>query len=531
MRSACAGRILFDRKLLLRNCARRRQERGKTMRYLLSSTQMQQCDKNTMDHFGMLSAVLMERAALAVVEEVECHMDGRKDQKAPSVLVVCGSGNNGGDGLAVARLLFLKGYPVSIWMVGNTEKMSVECARQYQIAQNYGILIQSEAPKEAADVVIDAVFGIGLSRPVGGRYAQCLETLNQMSGYKVAVDICSGLSADDGSVMGIAFRADLTVTFGFAKIGHILYPGADYSGEVAVCDMGIDQNSLLDIGPDTFRMGKEDLSGLPQRTARSNKGTYGKLLILAGSENMAGAAIFSAQAACGAGTGLVKIFTEACNRSIVQTLIPEAVLATWQAGDDLGQKVRENLAWASAVVLGPGLGTGALAKELVREVLAQIQIPCVVDADALNILAEHPEWLKDVSAPVIITPHLGEMARLTKKTVPEIQKNMLMVARSFAKEYNVITVLKDARTVTAFPDGRAWINCSGNDGMATAGAGDVLTGVIGALLAQQAGIETAAPLGVYIHGLAGDMAARETGKRGLMASDICAGIKKVLKEG
>lgn len=514
-------------------------ERGKAMRYLLDHSQMQQCDHNTMEHFGMLSAVLMERAALAVVDEIQKRVPQENKKEPAGVLVVCGAGNNGGDGFAAARLLFLKGYQVKIWMIGNPEKMSVECARQYQIVQNYGIPVETEASAEevkkcGADVIIDAVFGIGLSRPVSGRYADCLEILNQMPGYKVAVDICSGLSADDGSVMGIAFRADLTVTFGFAKVGHVLYPGAEYSGEVVVCDMGIDTNSLLDVKPDVFCMEPEDLCMLPRRSAHSNKGTYGKLLIFAGSENMAGAAVFSARAACAAGTGLVRIFTEDCNRSIVQTLIPEAVLTTWKAEEEeeeLEVKVSEALSWAGAVVLGPGLGTSDGAQKLVHMVLKQIQVPCVVDADALNILAGHKEWLSDVHAPVILTPHLGEMARLSGNTIPEIQKSLLMVARCFAKEYNVITVLKDARTVTALPDGTAWINCNGNDGMATAGSGDVLTGVIGALLAQRCEPGQAAPLGVYLHAMAGDYAAAEVGKRGLMASDICTGIKNVLKEG
>lgn len=537
MRSAYVERILwFYRKFSWKLYRTIALERGRRMRYLLNHDQMQQCDHNTMEHFEMLSAVLMERAALAVADEIQKRVPQEKDKEQASILVVCGAGNNGGDGFAAARLLFLKGYQVKIWMVGNPEKMSVECARQYRIVKNYGIPVETEAPtaceqKQGADIIIDAVFGIGLSRPVSGRYAECLEMLNQMPGYKAAVDICSGLSADDGSVMGIAFQADLTVTFGFAKLGHVLYPGAEYSGEVVVCDMGIDANSLLDVKPDVFCMEPEDLCLLPKRTARSNKGTYGKLLIFAGSENMAGAAVFSARAACASGTGLVRIFTEDSNRSIVQTLIPEAVLTTWKVEEELEAKVTEALSWASAVVLGPGLGTSDAAQKIVHTVLEQIQVPCVIDADALNILAGHKEWLADVQALVVLTPHLGEMARLSGNTISEIQKSLLVVARCFAKEYNVITVLKDARTVTALPDGTAWINCSGNDGMATAGSGDVLTGVIGGLLAQQCEPGLAAPLGVYLHGIAGDHAAAEVGKRGLMASDICTGIKNVLKEG
>ena len=496
------------------------------MKYILNSSQMKQCDANTMETYGMLSAVLMERAAMAAAEEAEAYLPEKKKR----ILIACGTGNNGGDGLAMARLLFLKGHDVTVLFPGKEEKCSTEAARQLGIVRNYGIPVTAEMPKGEFDIIADAFFGIGLCREIGGVYRELIRQMNEQTGWKIAIDISSGISADDGAVMGIAFRADVTVTFGFAKIGQLLYPGADYTGRLAVKDIGIDCRSLLDIRPDILCMDESDLKFLPDRTARSNKGTYGKLLILAGSRNMAGAAAFSGRAAYRMGTGLVKIVTEEGNRQIIQSLVPEAVLATYSEDTDMEAFVREQLRWADAVVAGPGIGLSRQAEQIVRTVLEESEVPVLLDADALNVLSGHTEWLKKHKASLIVTPHLGEMARLTGKEISEIQKNMISVAGSFAKAYDIIVVLKDARTVTVIPGAPGYINTTGNHGMATAGSGDVLTGVIGALLGQHVSPETAAPLGVMIHGMAGDAAAQKTGKVSLMASDLADGLAAVLQE-
>lgn len=495
------------------------------MKYLLDSKEMRKCDENTMQRRGMPSAVLMERAALACAEEI---VKARPNPDI-SVLVACGTGNNGGDGLAVARLLYLKGYSVDILFPGKEEKSSVEAKRQLGIVKNYEIPVYTELPDKTYDVIVDALFGIGLSRNIEGKYAELICRMNEMSGYKVAVDISSGLSADDGSVMGVAFQADITVTFGFAKTGHILYPGAELSGRVLVKDIGIDEKSLFEIHPGTGALEVSDLSLLPLRSPYSNKGSYGKILILAGSYNMAGAAAFSAKAAYASGAGLVRVATPRENRQIIQNLVPEAVLSTYREDTDMESYVKELLSWADTVVAGPGIGISKQAKKMVHTVLKYAKIPCVLDADALNIVANHREWLLESSAQIIVTPHLGEMARLCGLSVQEIQKNMIATARTFSDTYHVTCVLKDARTIISLEDGFSYINMSGNHGMATAGAGDVLTGIIGTFLGQKLSPETAAPLGVFVHGMAGDCASRQVGKRGLMASDIVAGIREVLK--
>ncbi|WP_455194445.1 NAD(P)H-hydrate dehydratase [Eubacterium ramulus] len=496
------------------------------MKYILNSREMKLCDENTMRRRGMLSAVLMERAALATMQEIV----KRYPNPVTKVLVVCGSGNNGGDGVAVARLLYLKGYNVTIYFAGNREKATEETKRQMFIAEQYGVKISDEYPKDIVDVIVDALFGIGLSREVTGKYAEILQKMTEQDGYKVAVDIASGISADTGAVMGTAFAADLTVTFGFIKAGQLLYPGAEYTGELKVADIGIDEQSLYEIKPELKMLEISDLNRLPRRVNRSNKGSYGKLLILAGSEQMAGAAVFAAKAAYRMGCGLVRVATVEENRMILQEQVPEAVLAVYNNGTDVVEFVETQLHWADAVVAGPGIGQSDLSERMLYELLKRIQVPCLCDADALNLLSKHPDWWKQVQSPLVITPHLGEMARLSGRLITEIRDRLVQTAQEFAMEHQITVVLKDARTITAQPDGQSYINVSGNHGMATAGAGDVLSGVIGALLAQKLDMHLAAALGVFIHGLAGDAAAERVGHCAMMASDIVDGLMDVLRK-
>ena len=432
--------------------------------------------------------------------------------------------------MAVARLLYLKGYNVTIYFAGNREKATEETKRQVFIAEQYGVEISDEYPKDIVNVIVDALFGIGLSREVTGKYAEIVRKMTEQDGYKVAVDIASGISADTGAVMGMAFAADLTVTFGFIKAGQLLYPGAEYTGELKVADIGIDEQSLYEIKPELKVLETSDLNRLPRRVNRSNKGSYGKLLILAGSKQMAGAAVFAAKAAYRMGCGLVRVATVEENRIILQEQVPEAVLAVYNNGTDVVEFVETQLHWADAVVAGPGISQSDLLERMLYELLKRIQVPCLCDADALNLLSKHPDWWKLVQSPLVITPHLGEMARLTGRPITEIRDRLVQTAQEFAMEHQITVVLKDARTITAQPDGQSYINVSGNHGMATAGAGDVLSGVVGALLAQKLDIYLAAALGVFIHGLAGDAAAERVGHCAMMASDIVDGLMDVLRK-
>ena len=482
---------------------------------------MKQCDTKTIEHFGVPSLVLMERAALAVADAI------RQEFPDPTarILVVCGSGNNGGDGYAVARLLFLAGYPVDILSAMPQDRRTAETKTQAAVAANYGIPVFSEYPKqEAYAVIVDALFGIGLSREIRGGLAELLQQLNDSPSYRVAVDIPSGVSADTGEIFGVAFQADLTVTFGFAKTGLYVYPGAGYCGKVRVCEMGIDAHSLPEAKIPGQYLEEADLHRLlPTRTDRSNKGTYGKVLVIAGSAEMSGAAYFSAKAAYYSGCGLVKILTPKQNRVILAEQLPEALITTYDTEEADMETVTEAAAWADAVLIGPGIGTEAVSTQILSQVLTACHVPLVLDADALNLLAQDGHAAEKIAShpsKTVVTPHPGEMGRLTGKATGEVTSHLLETALAFAKKAKTVCVLKDARTVTAAPDGRYSVNLTGNHGMATGGSGDVLAGFLTGLLAQGMPEFEAAQTACFLHGLAGDLAKERKGARGMIAGDI-----------
>ena len=348
------------------------------MRYLVSGKEMKLLDQNTSQVFHVPELVLMEQASMAFVQKLLV----LKQNKLSTALIACGSGNNGGDGLAIARLLREQGVFVSVWPAGEEEghRTSPSYDTQKQICSAYRIpVVQKEkvsAGEASYDVVIDAMFGTGLSREISGALANDIDVLNQLSGWKVAVDIASGISSDDGAVLGTAFRADDTITFSFGKKGQYLWPGNEYCGKVHVVSMGITQESWLDDKPHTAVLEPEDLKKLPSRMAHTNKGSYGKLLIIAGSVNMSGAACFCAKAAYRMGSGLVRVCTCEQNRLILQTKVPEAVLVTGQENEE-ETLLAEQLQWADAVVFGPGIGTGQRARRMTSTVLEQCRVPLV----------------------------------------------------------------------------------------------------------------------------------------------------------
>ncbi len=490
------------------------------MRYLVNSQEMKRCDKNTIETYGISSLALMERAALAVFWEVK----SRFSVDDGWILAVCGAGNNGGDGFAVARLLHLAGYGVELYCPMDQARMTEEARRQYEAAKKYGVTECRDISGRPYALILDALFGVGLSRGIEGPIRALLEELNRMDAYRVSVDIASGILADSGQALGAAFRADLTVTFGFPKIGQLLYPGAGYTGELSVCDIGIDSHSFLGQEPQGRCVSQKDVKELlPKRVPYSNKGSYGKALIVAGSKDMAGAAYFAARAAYLSGCGLVRIFTVRENRDILLSMLPEAILTTYEEDvEGIGEaleKLSGCLSWADALLVGPGLGQGEYAQAIVTQMLRAGK-RLVLDADALNILSGNKLLLKELREGCIVTPHLGEMARLLGTDVAKVQGQLLTAAREFAKEHGAVCVLKDARTVIGMPDGTFFINASGNDGMATAGCGDVLAGVLAGLLAQGMPLGAAAAIGAYLHGMAGDMAKEARGAYGMVASDV-----------
>jgi NAD(P)H-hydrate epimerase len=489
------------------------------MKYLVTGKEMKLLDQNTSGHFMVPEEVLMEQAAQGFVRKLLSLEYG-----CTRFLIVCGNGNNGADGIAAARILNQLGYFARIYQANPKAKESRLFQLQKKIYETYGFpVLESLAEAETYDCIVDAVFGIGLSRNVAGTEAECIEQINRMPGKKIALDIASGVSADTGEILGTAFCADDTITFSFGKLGQYLWPGSDCSGMVHVVWTGITQESFLEKKPAAAAMEWEDLKDLPKRTAHSNKGTYGRLLVIAGSPEMAGAAYFCAAAAYRCGCGLVRIFTAEENVQSLHSLIPEAVLSAYGKNFDPA-KLIEHLKWADAVVLGPGIGTSANARKMLHAVLQNAAVPVLLDADALNLLSEETNLLLRPHTELVVTPHLGEMARLTGDLVSLIQTRLPETAQEFARQYDVVCVLKDFRTVTAVPYGLNFLNLSGNHGMATAGSGDVLSGVIGAYLAAGIPASLAAPLGVYAHGLAGDFARAAKGAAALMAGDILDGL-------
>ncbi len=537
------------------------------MEYLLSAKQMKDCDTYTIHTLGIPSMVLMERAALAVVDEME-----RAGLDLSRVLVVCGSGNNGGDGFAVARILAERQgrdasacinaeyqNRVTLAFVGKETSMTEETACQRKICENCGIKPCTNFMEGEYTTIVDTMFGIGLSRAVEGRYAEIIDWINGRRASVVSVDIPSGIGSDDGRVYGTAVRADLTVTMAGCKIGQLLYPGAEYCGRLIRQEIGIPTGETS-----VYTYSDADLSRVPVRRAHSHKGTYGKVLLIAGSEGMSGAAVLAARSAFRSGCGMVRVFTPESNRTIIQSCLPEAMVTTWEPGrvkEDGLMRLEEAVNWSDVIGIGPGLGTSEEAWLLLRFVMEQDTKPVVADADALNLLAgnrdcalraamklndvrhlppeERAEREKEYTkifrnipdglrGNIIVTPHIGEMARLMRKTSSEIAENLMESAKTFAKEEKVICALKDARTVVS--DGsEIYLNTSGNDGMATAGSGDVLTGLICGLLAQGMPCFDAAKLGVYLHGRAGDFACEKLGASAMTAADIAEQIGAVMK--
>ncbi len=487
------------------------------MHYLVTGEQMRRVDRYTIETIGIPELVLMERAALAVHKAV---LEYCGTQSEFTVLIMAGYGNNGADGLALARLLKDSGIEADIWCVGDEKKASESFLRQKQILSCYGIELQKELPQKEYSVLVDCLFGTGLTREVTGSYADAIDRFNAKKGYKIAVDIPSGLDAEEGNVLGCAVCADLTVTLGFCKKGLVTVNGREYAGKVIISDIGIPEFAFGEEKPEAFTYDEPVMSLLPKRKSKGNKGSFGKVAVVAGSVNMAGAAVLCAKAAYRAGAGMVKVITPEENRVIVQTKVPEALLGT-------PADLQEALEWATVCVVGPGLGKSETSKELLKTVLCGCDLPLVIDADALNLIAEDEELRsrianRDRQRDMILTPHPGELGRLQKKKVSEVLEQLSCNAIELARDLSVIVVAKDAVTYVCDYELPYYINSSGNSGMGTAGSGDTLAGFIGGLLGQNMEAFKAACFGAYLHGKIGDYLKETIGEHQLMAEDLTA---------
>lgn len=497
------------------------------MRYLPNANQMKEADRYTIQELGVPSLELMERAAGAcaklIIEKITSDLP---------VCIVCGSGNNGGDGFAIARILHEHiENPIKVVMVGNPERCTVETKEQMRRLEQCGLKTGNEFATDEYSVIVDAIFGVGLSRNIEGRYKDVIEQMNVLRGYKVAVDIPSGISADTGEVLAVAFEADATVTFEADKLGLRLYYGKEYDAKVLTAPIGISHETFENDFDVAYTLeGDEYKRLLPVRKENSHKGTYGKLLVIAGSKGMSGAAYLNGMAAYMSGVGLVQIYTAEENRVILQTLLPEAIITTYENYDE--QEVLKLLNWADTVCIGSGIGTGDISKKIVKTCIEHVKVPCVMDADALNIVSEHLWYLeKKIHNHFIITPHMKEMSRLTGASIQEIIHDRTKIMNELIEKYHLTCVLKDARTMVGGKDRRTYLNLTGNRAMAKGGSGDVLAGVIGGLLAQGISAYDAAVLGTYVHGKAGDFARGSKGSYSVLARDLIENLSKVFKEG
>lgn len=494
------------------------------MQLWVNAAQMKAADQYTIQKLEVPSLELMEHAAQACVQVLE---DEKVDLS--HVCVVCGSGNNGGDGFAIARILQNNRYSVETFCVGNPEHYTEETQEQMHRLQECGGKITYGMPQEDSySVIIDAVFGVGLSRKVEGRYRQVIEQMNRMRGTKFAVDIPSGLSATTGCILGCAFKADYTVTFQLKKIGLELSQGRTMAGRVIVPDIGISTDSICE-DQEIVRTAGKDIyrKMLPDRPEDSNKGTYGRLLVIAGSKGMAGAAYLNAHAAYMTGAGLVRIYTSSDNREILQTLLPEAIITTYEEYNK--EELLSLLTWADSVCIGSGLGMSRLSEKILKTVIEYVKVPCLIDADGLNLLAENKNYLNQMAERrFVITPHMKEMSRLTGISVEELKADRIQILKDFISRYRITCVLKDSRTLIASEEKGIRMNLTGNSAMAKAGSGDVLAGVISGWMVQGKEAEDAAELGTYIHGLSGDLAKFEKGVYSVIARDLIEYISKAL---
>ncbi|MCM1538562.1 MAG: NAD(P)H-hydrate dehydratase [bacterium] len=537
------------------------------MEYIVTTEQMRFCDRQTSAYYQIPETVLMERAALAVTQAALRMLFRGQGRRGcgTRVLVLCGGGNNGADGYAAARLLFQEGVEVCALFCGEEERRSDLNRMQAAIAQRYGVpccdmvmrdgrmtICESKDArteydnKEAYDLVIDAVFGIGLSRPLEGTRKELLKEVGAWKVPVLAVDMPSGIDSQRGAVMGCALAADETVTFGFRKLGLMVNEGAVYAGRVSVAKIGITADSFLGETPRRFLLSLQDAAKmLPVRKRNGNKGTFGKLLLLAGSHDMSGACTLAAAAAYRAGAGMVRVLTCRENVPALQLLLPEALLTVVDASASVSEKkekIREAADWADVIAAGCGIGTSDEMRETLWVLYDRLcdgmeEKPLILDADALNLIAA----LGDAKAflrrrkpyRTVLTPHIGELSRLCGRSISEIKADFVRIAEEFAADTGCILVAKDARTYLCMADKngvlRGCLNETGNDGMATAGSGDVLTGMIAAAAAVASDLFDAACVGVYLHGLSGECASALLGKEAVMASDLVAHISEAYR--
>lgn len=529
---------------------------------VVTAAEMRNIDKITIEDVGIPGIVLMETAGSEIVHRIECCYPN-----AHRIGIFVGKGNNGGDGLVIARQLAHSGYEVYIFLVSPQDRFTGDARINLDIAKNLNLHIQEiltngafsdalgndlsnkrnllkEKPLSRitnCELFVDAIFGTGLRGAVRDPISSLINAINNLPIPILSVDLPSGLDADTGKPLGACIQADRTVTIGLPKRGLLVHPGAELSGKLDVVDIGFPQNVIDAQQIKVNWTTKEEITEwVPPRLASSHKGSYGRVLVVAGSTGMTGAAALTSEAALRAGAGLVTLATPKSLNPILEVKLSEVMtlpLPETEEGSIAKSAVSPILEHAvknkSVLAIGPGLSqhpeTIGLVHQLIEENRKQeLGLRIVVDADGLNALAQATELISLLGAEAVLTPHLGEMSRLMNLPVPTLEADRIRTTEEFANKYGVTLILKGVPTVISNPNSDIWINSTGNAGMATAGMGDVLTGIIAGLMAQNMSSETAAVLGVYLHGLAGDIAAERLGMPGLIASDVLESVPQAI---
>ena len=512
---------------------------------LPTAEQMRTLDDVAIKRFGIPSIVLMENAGRGAVDTMINHIG---DPAGLVVSIFVGPGNNGGDGLVIARHLHQKGARPYIFLLCAADNLSGDAATNLAIVQKLPVpvypLLGAEDLAEVDELlvaswaVVDAIFGTGLKREVNDHFAEVIKRINRANCPVLAVDVPSGLDSDSGQPLGFCVQADFTATFGLAKPGLVLHqPGSQFVGTLDVVDIGIPPQAVEEAAIQTELLTRQVVANwLPTRKAASHKGTFGHLLVAAGSTGKSGAAALCASGGLRSGAGLVTLAVPHNLNNILQTSLVESMtIPLGKSADHLSDSdyktIKKALDDKQAVAIGPGIGTDKETAKLVKELYRKVELPMVIDADALNCLAKDTDILKKAPGARILTPHPGEMARLTGLSTADVQADRLKIASGFAKKHRLFLVLKGAGTVIAAPDGEIAVNSTGNPGMASGGMGDVLTGLIGGLLAQGLSPWQAACLGVFAHGLAGDLLAEDNGiDMGYLAMELAQELPLALEE-
>jgi NAD(P)H-hydrate epimerase len=510
---------------------------------ILNAAQMREADRRTIEEIGITSLVLMENAGRQVVAAMEAMHSDLLERR---VAVLCGRGNNGGDGFVVARTLVQRGVDVGVFLMGRVADVRGDSRTNLEILGRLGITVVEVADSQAwelhfsevgdSTLIVDAIFGTGLNAPVTGFIESVIADVNASGIPVVAIDLPSGLSADSSDPIGDSIEAGMTVTLAAPKLPLVLPPAETRAGDIVIADIGIPADILESLeGPRIellTRVATREL--VPPRVPDSHKGDYGRVLVIAGSRGKTGAAHLAAVGALRSGAGLVTVATAAQCQGIVATMGPEYMtegIEETEHGLD-PESVDRILEMARDVVaIGPGLGQLEGTKRFVKAFVDRATMPLVIDADGLNAFTGDPDRVAGREGrDVIITPHPGEMARLVGMSADEVQASRLEIARNFAVAHHVYVVLKGHRTLIATPDGKVFINTTGNPGMATGGTGDVLTGMIAAWVAQLLDAEAACKLAVYLHGMAGDLAEAEEGEVSLTSADVASHLGDAVME-